>query len=175
MKVKEKLASLVSTGLSHMPVLVPCEPEVIVWPDVSRFVQLTSVPMATTSSSRTKFSTSEAIFALGAGAAATGAGASGVVADAAGCGAGTDAAGGAGAWGAGAGAAAGAEPQAAAARAINVAAASPIRDSSRRLTLGLLRDRIGETQSSDNKLGLGSDVLPYLWLFPDAAFHPSPN
>ena len=110
-----------------MPVIEPCEPEVLVWLDVSRFVQLTSVPTATTSSSRTKFSTSEATFALGGEAATLGAGASGV-AEAVGCGAGTDVAVAVGAWSAGAGAGAVSEPQAAAARAINVAAASPIRD-----------------------------------------------
>ena len=146
LRVKEKLAPLDSTGLSHIPVLEPCEPEVVVCVDVSRFVQVTSVPTATMSSSRTKFSTSEATFAMGGEAATTGAGASGVAADAVGCGAGTDVAGGAGcvvagAWGAGAGAGVGSEPQATAARAINVAAASPIRDFRRRLTLGLLQDR----------------------------------
>lgn len=170
LKVKEKLAPLVSTGLSHMPVLEPCEPEVLVWLDVSRFVQVTSVPTATTSSSRTKFSTSEPTLAMDGEDATTG-----VVADATGCGAGTDAAGGGGGWGAAAGAVAGSEPHAAAAIAINAAAASPIGDIRRRLTLGLLECRIGETESSDKKQGLGSDVLPCLWLFPDAVLHPSPH
>ena len=157
-----------SAGLSHIPVLEPCEPEVIVWLDVSRFVQVSSVPTATTSSSRTKFSTSEATLAMGGEDATTGA-------DATGCGAGTDAAGGGGGWGVAAGAGAGSEPHAAAAIAINAAAASPIGDIRRRLTLGLLECRIGETESSDKKQGLGSDVLLCLWLFPDAVLHPSPN
>ena len=156
MKVKEKLAPLLSTGLSHMPVLVPREPEVVVWVAASRFVQVTSVPTATTSSSSVKFSTSEATIGLGGEDATTGAGASGVAAGAACCGAGTDVAGagccgagtdvaGAG-WGEGEGAGAESEPHAAAARAINAAAASQIRDFKRRLTSGLLRDRTSEVE-----------------------------
>ena len=145
-----------------MPVLEPREPEVTVCLDVSRFVQVTSVPTTTTSSSRMKFSTSEVTFPLDGGVATTGADASGVGADAVGSGVGTDVAVGAGA---------GSELQAVAARAINAAAASPIRDFRRRLTLGLLGDRIGgdrigetespETESSRKELGLGSDVLPF--------------
>ena len=143
-----------------MPVLEPREPDVMVWLDVSRFVQVNSVPTATTSSSRTKLSTSEATFALDGEAATIGAGGSGVVADTVGSGAGADVAVGVGAWGSGAGAAAGSEPHAAAATAINVATTSPIRDFTRGLTLGLPRDRIGEiesaeTGSSDKEQGLG--------------------
>ena len=173
MKVKAKPAPWLSTGLSHIPVLVPREPEVVVWVAASWFVQMTSVPTATTSSSRVKFSTSEATIGLGGEDATTGVGASGVVAGAACCGAGTDVAG--AGWGVGEGAGAESEPQAAAARAINAAAASQIRDFKRRLTSGLLRARTGEIESIDKKQGLGSDVLPYLWLFPDAVFHPSPH
>ncbi len=137
MKVKEKLAPWDSTGLSHMPVLVPREPEVVVWVAASWFVQVTSVPTATTSSSRVKFSTSEATIGLGGEDATTGVGASGVAAGAACCGAGTDVAG--AGWGEGAGAES--EPHAAAARAINAAAASQIRDFKRLLTSGLVRNR----------------------------------
>ena len=142
MKVKAKLAPWLSTVLSHIPVLVPREPEVVVCLAASWFVQVTSVPTATTSSSRVKFSTSEATIGLGGEAATTGAGASGVAAGAACSGAGTDVAG--AGWGVGEGAGAESEPHAAAARAINAAAASPIRDFRRPLTLGLLLDSIGE-------------------------------
>ena len=44
---------------------MPCEPDVLVCGAESRFVQVTSVPTATTSSSRVKFSMSELTVEVG--------------------------------------------------------------------------------------------------------------